>query len=420
MERSAKIYIAGHRGLVGSALMRVLTAHGYANLITRSHAELDLTDQAAVREFFEQERPDYVFLAAARVGGILANDTYPAEFIRENLAIQTNVIHEAWRVGVKRLLFLGSSCICPRDRPQPIKEEYLLTGPLEPTNRPYAVAKIAGIEMCWAYNRQYGTQFLAVMPTNLYGPGDNYDLETSPVIPAMLRKFHLAKLAAAGDWAAIEEDERRHGVIPSSLREELRAICEGYLAPRVTLWGTGAPQRGFMYSEDMADACVFLMNLPDERFVPLLAQDRHSGLPPVINIGVGEDVTIRELAEMVKKIVGFEGGIVLDATKPDGTPRKLPDGGRLHTLGWRACTPLEEGLSRAYADFANEVPSCQHRLSAVMTKTASENTVWHHATVTRERLEAMNGHRGAILWFTGLPVPENPRLPTPWKRSCIK
>lgn len=231
MERSAKIYIAGHRGLVGSALMRVLTAKGYTNLLTRTHAELDLTDQAAVRTFFEAERPGYVFLAAAKVGGILANDTYPAEFIHQNLAIQTNVIHEAWRAGVKRLLFLGSSCIYPRDCPQPIKEEYLLTGPLEPTNRPYAIAKIAGIEMCWAYNRQYGTQFLAVMPTNLYGPGDNYDLETSHVIPAMLRKFHLTKLAAQGDWPGIEADECRHGPIPALLRRELRAICAGRLAP---------------------------------------------------------------------------------------------------------------------------------------------------------------------------------------------
>ena len=347
MDRSARIYVAGHRGLVGSALMRVLAAKGYTNLITRTHVELDLTDQAAVREFFEKERPEYVFLAAAKVGGILANNTYPAEFIRDNLAIQTHVIHEAWRVGVKRLLFLGSSCIYPRDCPQPIREEYLLTGPLEPTNRPYALAKIAGIEMCWAYNRQYGTQFLAVMPTNLYGPGDNYDLETSHVIPAMIRKFHLAKLAAEKDWAGIEAYERRYGPIPAPLREELRAIHEGRLPPRVTLWGTGTSRREFMYSDDMADACVFLMNLPDEQFLPLLAQDRNAGLPPLINIGVGEDVTIRELAELVRNVVGFEGEVVFDTRKPDGTPRKLLDVSRLYALGWRARTRLDDGLRLA-------------------------------------------------------------------------
>ncbi|NWG29882.1 MAG: GDP-L-fucose synthase [Rhodocyclaceae bacterium] len=356
MKTNAKIYIAGHRGLVGSALVRTLHAKGYTNLLVRTHAELDLTDQAVVRAFFEKERPEYVFLAAAKVGGILANDTYPAEFIQQNLAIQTNVIHEAWRVGVKRLLFLGSSCIYPRDCPQPIKEEYLLTGPLEPTNRPYVIAKIAGIEMCWAYNRQYGTQFLAVMPTNLYGPGDNYDLEKSHVIPAMIRKFHLAKLAAEKDWAGIEEDERRHGPIPAPLREELRATHEGRMSPRVTLWGTGAPRREFMYSDDMADACVFLMNLPDEQFLPLLGQDRNAGLPPLINIGVGEDLTIRELAERVKKTVGFEGEIVFDATKPDGTPRKLLDVGRLKAMGWFAGTALQEGMLQAYSSYVRNEP----------------------------------------------------------------
>jgi GDP-L-fucose synthase len=365
MSPDAKIYIAGHRGLVGSALMRVLRAQGYTNLLTRTHAELDLTDQAAVREFFEQEKPDYVFLAAAKVGGILANDTYPAEFIQQNLAIQTNVIHEAWRAGVRRLLFLGSSCIYPRDCPQPIKEEYLLTGPLEPTNRPYAIAKIAGIEMCWAYNRQYGTQFLAVMPTNLYGPGDNYDLETSHVIPAMLRKFHLAKLAAEKHWAAIEEDEHRHGPIPEPLKSELRAACEGKRPPRVTLWGTGTPRREFMYSEDMAEACVFLMNLPDETFVPLLAQDRHDGLPPILNIGVGEDVTIRELAEMIRKVVGFEGEIVFDTTKPDGTPRKLLDVSRLHATGWRVRNALPGGLLQAYRSYLHDGCEAGHELWGV-------------------------------------------------------
>jgi len=312
----SRIYVAGHRGLVGSALVRALRARGFANLLQRSHAELDLTDQAAVEAFFAAEKPDHVFLAAARVGGIHANNEYPAEFIRDNLAIQTNVIHAAWRAGVGRLLFLGSSCIYPRDCPQPIREDYLLTGPLEATNRPYALAKIAGIEMCWSYNRQYGTKFLAVMPTNLYGPGDNYDLDTSHVIPALIRKFHEAK--QRGD-------------------------------KKVVVWGTGTPRREFLYSDDMAEACLFLMNLPDERFASVL--NPQPSAPPLINIGVGHDLTIRELAETVKAVVGFAGEIVLDPTKPDGTPRKLLDVSRLQALGWQAGTSLEEGLRRAYKDF---------------------------------------------------------------------
>ncbi|MEO1766442.1 GDP-L-fucose synthase family protein [Thiobacter aerophilum] len=368
MPLDARIYVAGHRGLVGSALMRRLAAQGYTSLLTRSHAELDLTDQAAVRAFFEAERPDYVFLAAAKVGGILANDTYPAEFIHQNLAIQTNVIHEAWRAGVKRLLFLGSSCIYPRDCPQPIKEEYLLTGPLEPTNRPYAVAKIAGIEMCWAYNRQYGTRFLAVMPTNLYGPGDNYDLATSHVIPAMLRKFHLAKLAMEKNWAAIEADERHHGPIPADIKRDLYATCCEGQPPRVVLWGTGTPRREFLYSDDLADACLFLMNLPDAQFDALLNPSptgrgaggegasplppgEGSGVraqhPPLINIGVGHDLTIRELAETIAQVVGYKGEIVFDATKPDGTPRKVLDVSRLFSLGWQPTVPLLQGLEQA-------------------------------------------------------------------------
>lgn len=318
MNKAAKIYVAGHRGLVGSALLRQLEAQGYQNLLTRSHAELDLTDQAAVRDFFATEKPEYVFLAAARVGGIYANDTYPAEFIQQNLAIQANVIHEAWRSRVQRLLFLGSSCIYPRDCPQPMKEEYLLTGPLEATNRPYAVAKIAGIEMCWAYNRQYGTQYLAVMPTNLYGPGDNYDVDNSHVLPALIRKFHEAK----------------HNNSPS-----------------VLVWGTGTPKREFLYSDDMADACIYLMNLPDAQFTPLLAAERNDGMPPIVNIGVGEDLSIRELAEMVKAAVGYAGEIAYDTTKPDGTQRKLLDITRLGELGWQARTALKDGLARAYTDF---------------------------------------------------------------------
>jgi GDP-L-fucose synthase len=318
MDRQSGIYIAGHRGLVGSALMRNLEARGYAHLITRTHAELDLTSQQAVDGFFQQEKPDYVFLAAAKVGGIHANNEYPAEFIRDNLAIQTNIIHAAYKTGVKRLLFLGSSCIYPKLAPQPMKEEHLLTGLLEPTNRPYALAKIAGIEMCWSYNRQYKTQYLAVMPTNLYGPGDNYHPENSHVIPALLRKFHEAKQGNS---------------------------------PTVTVWGTGTPKREFMYSEDMADACVYLMSLPDEQFIPLLGQDRNDGLPPLVNIGVGHDLTIRELAETVKEVVGYTGEIVFDATKPDGTPRKLMDVGRLNAMGWREKTGLRDGLGIAYTEF---------------------------------------------------------------------
>ncbi len=318
MDTHAKIYVAGHRGLVGSALMRNLRGLGYTNLLSRTHAELDLTNQAAVESFLAQEKPDYVFLAAAKVGGIHANNTYPAEFIYDNLAIQANIIHAAYRNNVKRLLFLGSSCIYPKLAPQPMKEEHLLTSDLEPTNRPYALAKIAGIEMCWSYNRQYKTQYLAVMPTNLYGPGDNYHPENSHVIPALIRRFHEAKLANA---------------------------------PKVTVWGTGTPRREFLYSEDMADACVYLMNLPDERFTPLLGQERNDGLAPLVNIGVGHDLSIRELAELVQWVVGYRGVLEFDSTKPDGTPRKLMCVDRLHAMGWKASTGMEEGLARAYQDF---------------------------------------------------------------------
>jgi GDP-L-fucose synthase len=347
----SRIYVAGHRGLVGSALLRNLRQRGYENLPTRTHAELDLTDQAAVEAFFAAEKPDYVFLAAARVGGIHANNTYPAEFILSNLAIQTNIIHAAWRHQVKRLLFLGSSCIYPKLAPQPLKEESLLTGPLEPTNRPYALAKIAGIEMCWAYNRQYRTQYLAAMPTNLYGPGDNYSLMNSHVIPALIRKVHLAKLAAGRHWSVIERDETAHGPIPPDLKQQLLETCTSNLAPSVTVWGTGTPRREFMYSEDMADACVFLMNLPEDQFRSLLAQDRNDGLAPLVNIGVGHDLTIRELATAVKEVVGFEGALEFDADKPDGTPRKLMDVGRLNAMGWTATTAMRDGLAAAYADY---------------------------------------------------------------------
>ena len=318
MQLNSKIYVAGHRGLVGSALMRQLTTQGYDNIVTRTHAELDLTNQQAVTDFFQAEKPEYVFLAAAKVGGIHANNTYPAEFIHENLAIQTNVIHQSYVYGVKRLLFLGSSCIYPRDCPQPIKEDYLLTGELEPTNRPYALAKIAGIEMCWSYNCQYGTQYLAAMPTNLYGPGDNYHLENSHVIPALIRKFHEAKINNQAT---------------------------------VTVWGTGTPKREFLNSNDMAQACVFVMNLADDIFMPLLAAERNDGLPPLLNLGSGSDLTIAELASLVKDVVGFNGDIIFDDTKPDGTMRKLMDSSRLNQLGWHVSTPLKDGLLQAYLDF---------------------------------------------------------------------
>ena len=324
MDKTARIYVAGHRGLVGSAIVRKLEADGYTHILKRTHAELDLTDAAATEAFFAEQKPEYVFLAAAKVGGIVANNTYPAEFIRDNLAIQTNVIHAAYQAGVTRLLFLGSSCIYPKHAPQPMKEEHLLTGPLEPTNRPYALAKIAGIEMCWSYNRQYGTKYLAAMPTNLYGPGDNYHPENSHVIPALIRKFHEAK--QRGDSA-------------------------------VTVWGTGTPKREFLYSDDMADACVFLMNLPNDKYEQMLwpagdpLESCNLGLAPVVNIGVGEDVSIKELAETVREVVGFEGRIVFDHTKPDGTPRKLIDISQQIRAGWRPRMSLNGGLQSSYVDF---------------------------------------------------------------------
>lgn len=328
MKFSDKIYVAGHTGLVGSAISRRLRELGYNNLVFRSHAELDLTDRASVASFFSRERPQYVFLAAARVGGILANYSYPADFIFENLSIETNVIHECWRSGVDRLLFLGSSCIYPKFAPQPIKEEALLGGPLEFTNRPYAVAKIAGIEMCWAYNRQYGTRFLAGMPTNLYGPGDNYDSKNSHLIPALIRRVQEAKLARA---------------------------------KQVVVWGTGAPRREFLYSEDAADACIFLMRLPPKQFDELV-RDRDN--PPLLNIGSGEDLTVREIAELVCEVLGSECPLVFDPTKPDGTPRKLLDTTRLTALGWRPRIGLREGLSRTCQDFCSTVAMTSLSISA--------------------------------------------------------
>ena len=310
----SRLYVAGHRGLVGSALVRRLHASGRHDLLLRTRAELDLEDGPAVRAFFERERPDQVILAAAMVGGILANNTWPGQFIHRNLVIQSNVIGAAREFGTGRLLFLGSSCIYPRDCPQPIREDYLLTGPLEATNRPYAIAKIAGIETCWAFNREYGTRYLCVMPTNLYGPGDNYDLPSSHVLPALIRKMHEAKLRGDAE---------------------------------VVVWGTGTPRREFLYSDDLADACLLLLGLPDERFDALLAGYQ----PPLVNVGCGEDVTIRQLAETVAKVVGFPGRLTFDAGKPDGTPRKLLDVNRMFALGWRPGVGLEEGIGRAYGDF---------------------------------------------------------------------
>ena len=310
MEKNAKIYIAGHRGMVGSAIHRKLKSEGFTNFVVRTSSELDLRDQTAVRDFFDQERPDYVFLAAAKVGGIMANNVFRAEFLLENLQIQNNVIDSAHRAGVQKLMFLGSSCIYPKLAPQPLREDYLLTGLLEPTNEPYAIAKIAGIKLCEAYRSQYGSHFISVMPTNLYGPNDNYDLNNSHVLPAMIRKFHEAK-------------------------------AEG--KPFVELWGTGSPRREFLHADDLADACYFLMQHYDE--------------PELINIGVGEDVTIKALAELIQQVVGYEGQIHWNTDKPDGTPRKLMDVGKLHGLGWKHSIEIEEGIRATYQDFLKKIES---------------------------------------------------------------
>ncbi len=310
MELHAKIYVAGHCGLVGSAIVRALQQHGYNNIVVKTHAELDLLSQNAVGEFFATEKPEYVFLAAAKVGGILANNTYPAEFIYQNIQIQNNVIHQSYVHGVKKLLFLGSSCIYPKLCPQPMKEEYLLSGPLESTNEPYAIAKIAGIKMCQSYNRQYGTNFIAVMPTNLYGIGDNFDLQNSHVLPTLIRKFHEAKVQ--GDKT-------------------------------VTMWGTGTPRREFLYVDDMAEGCLFLM----DQFNPTKEQNERGDV--FVNLGTGHDITIRELGELVKKVVGFQGDIVWDTTKPDGTPQKLQDMTKVHELGWKHTVALREGIEKTYS-----------------------------------------------------------------------
>lgn len=319
----AKIYIAGHRGMVGSAIVRQLEALGYTNIVTRTHAKLELASQAAVNAFFEAEKPQYVFMAAAKVGGIHANNTYRGEFIYQNMMVQSNVIHAAYENNLERLMFLGSSCIYPKEAPQPIKEEYLLTGPLEQTNQPYAIAKISGIEMCWSYNRQYGAKYLAVMPTNLYGPGDNYHPENSHVIPALIRRAHEYKLGNV---------------------------------PEFVVWGTGTPRREFLYCEDMANACVYLMTLPKEEYEFFLSDKR----PPLVNIGYGVDVTIAELAQTVCDVVGYKGKLVFDTSKPDGTMRKLLDVSLLGSRGWKATIKLKEGLAFAYEDFKKNTGSAAH------------------------------------------------------------
>ncbi len=350
MDKDSKIYVAGHRGLVGSAIWRVLEGKGYTNLIGRTHRELDLMDGVAVRRFFDGQQPEYVVLAAAHVGGIMANLKYRADFIYQNLQIQQNVIGESWRHGVKKLLFLGSTCIYPREAPQPIPETALLTAPLEYTNEPYAIAKIAGLKMCESFNLQYGTNYIAVMPTNLYGPNDNFNLETSHVMPAMIRKMHLAKMLNEGNWDGLRTDLNRRpveGVDGKASQEEIVAMLDRYCInrERLLLWGTGAPIREFLWSEDMADASVYCLeniDFDDVRGTDPDVRNCH------INIGSGKEVTIRQLAELVKTTVGYNGTVEWDSTKPDGTLRKLTDVSKLHSLGWRHTMEIENGVPALY------------------------------------------------------------------------
>jgi GDP-L-fucose synthase len=348
MEKSSKIYVAGHRGLVGSAIVRKLKAEGFTHILTRTHAELDLIRQENVEAFFKEERPEYIVLAAAKVGGIWGNTIYPAQFIYDNIAIQTNVIHSSYLAGVKKLLFLGSSCIYPKLCPQPIREEYLLSGYLEPTNEPYAIAKIAGIKMCQSYHRQYGTHYISVMPNNLYGPNDNFDLETSHVLPALIRKFHLAKLAAASDWERIRQEEITYGPIPEDIKKAIgidpitnRPLTYATVEPAIILWGTGSPRREFLHVDDLADACLFLLHHYDD--------------PEIINIGWGKDQTIRELAQIIADIVGYNGTVNWDSGKPDGTPRKLLDVSKLKKLGWQAAIELHAGIRQTYQAYLQNI-----------------------------------------------------------------
>jgi GDP-L-fucose synthase len=385
LNQDSRIFLAGHQGMVGSAIYRYLQVENYRNIITRSHDELDLVDQAAVRYFFQNEKIDVVILAAAKVGGIHANDTYRAEFIFENLMIQANVIHEAYRSGVDRLLFLGSSCIYPKYAAQPMREEQLLTGRLEPTNEPYAIAKIAGIKLCESYNFQYGTHYRSVMPTNLYGPNDNFDLENSHVLPAMIRKFHLAKLARGGDWESIQKDQALFGPISVDFLNRLKALPqtkapESQQSSAIRLWGSGHPKREFLHVDDLASACLFLCNLEDDAYaaacaVPLEQPDqpKHKALSASansdrkdrnrvshINVGSGKDIHIAELAEVVQEVVDYEGAVSWNTSMPDGTPRKLLDISRLTQLGWKPRISLSQGIKSTYKWYLaqSELDSC--------------------------------------------------------------
>ena len=356
-DNDSAIFPTGHRGLVGSALVRLLQVQGHRNLITRTSAELDLTDQRAVQKFFQENNIEYVILAAGKVGGILANNTFPAEFIYQNLMIESNVIHEAFRSGVRRLLFLGSSCIYPKYATQPMREEELLSGYLEATNEPYAVAKIAGIKLCESYNRQYGTCYRSVMPTNLYGPNDNFDLQNSHVLPAMIRKFHLAKMAAQGNWTVIQQDEKIYVAIPEDIAEDLRNIgahsdIANSKQVAVRLWGTGQPRREFLHVDDLASACYTVMALSDEEYRSLCAISSSEPDNPTIshiNIGTGNDLPIFEMAKIIKDIVGFQGHVFWDQSKSDGTPRKLLDINRLKQTGWQPRISLSEGIRNTYS-----------------------------------------------------------------------
>ena len=371
LSRDAKVYVAGHLGLVGGGIWRAFERHGYTNLLGRSIDEVDLTNQQAVEEFFAQEKPEVVVLVAAKVGGIQANNTYRGQFIYENLMIELNVIHAAYKHGVKKLLFLGSSCIYPKLAPQPITEEALLTGPLEPTNEPYAIAKIAGIRLCDAYNRQYGTNFISAMPTNMYGPGDNYHPENSHVLPAMIRKMHLAKSLEQGDFdelMRVYAYEQRSDVKGQTSEQELltwlgksgisltsdsRASTSDPRSVTLALWGSGTPKREFLYSDDLAEACVFLVE--NANYNEMAFTDESGTVQSHINVGSGKEATIREMAETVKEVVGFRGEIVWDSSKPDGTPRKLMDSSRINALGWTPKVSLKEGLALAYADFLSRM-----------------------------------------------------------------
>ena len=347
MNKNSKIYIAGHRGLVGSAIVKNLESKGYTNLVYRTHKELDLTNQKEVEDFFEIEKPQYVILAAAKVGGIVANNTYRADFIYENLAIQNNVIHNAYKYGVQKLLFLGSTCIYPKNAPQPMPEDSLLTSPLEYTNEPYAIAKIAGIKMCESYNIQYGTNFISVMPTNLYGPNDNFDLEKSHVLPALIRKIHCAKLLNEEKYDEVIKDLNL-----SCLEEAKQYLAKfGVNDSQVEIWGTGLPRREFLYSEDMADACVFLLENRD--FKDTYEKDSKEIINTHINIGTGVDISIKELAQLIKSIIGFEGELTFNTEKPDGTMVKLTDPSKLHSLGWKHKVELEDGIRTMYAWYLN-------------------------------------------------------------------